>query len=69
MDIIDNVYILFLRYTAQCLNNCNIAESCSCVELNIYPKSRIKGTKALKILVRGNITTIIADIRCLKYTT
>ena len=53
MDIINNIYILFLRYMAQYLNNCNIAKSCSCIELSIYPKSRIKGTKALKVLVRG----------------
>jgi hypothetical protein len=36
----------------QCLNNCNIAESCSCIKLSIYPKFRIKGTKALRVLVR-----------------
>ena len=53
MDIIDNVYILFLKYTAQYLNNYNIAESYSCIKLNICPRSRIKGIKALKVLVRG----------------
>jgi hypothetical protein len=53
LDIINNVYILFLRYTVQCLNNYNIAESYNCIKLSICPKFRIKGTKALKVLVRG----------------
>ena len=53
MDVINNIYILFLRYTAQCSNNYNIAESYSCVKLSIYPRFGIKGTKALKVLVRG----------------
>ena len=53
MDVIDNTYILFLKYIAQCSNNYNIAESYSCIELSICPKSRIKGTKALRVLIRG----------------
>jgi len=51
--IIDNIYILFLRYIAQYLNNYNIAKSCSYIELSLYPRSGIKGTKALRVVVRG----------------
>ena len=53
LDVIDNIYILFLKYAAQCLNNSNITKSCNCVKLSIYPKFRIKRTKALRVLVRG----------------
>ena len=53
MDIINNIYISFLRYTAQYLNNCNIVKFCSCVKLNVCPRFRIKGIKALRVLVRG----------------
>ena len=53
MDIINNTYILFLRYTVQCSNNYNITESCSYIELSVYLKSRIKEIKALRVLVRG----------------
>jgi hypothetical protein len=37
----------------QCLNNYNITESYSCIELNVYPKFKIKGIKALKVLVKN----------------
>ena len=53
MDIIDNIYISFLKYAAQCLNNYNIAESYSCVELSVCPRFKIKGTKAPRVLIKS----------------